>query len=60
MSAAFSSRCSGSNGALLKNTKVMIKKVVVVGAGPSGLMAAEVLSGAGVQVLLFDAMPSVG
>jgi uncharacterized flavoprotein (TIGR03862 family) len=38
----------------------MIKKVVVVGAGPSGLMAAEVLSGAGVQVLLFDAMPSVG
>ncbi|MCF8159843.1 MAG: TIGR03862 family flavoprotein [Polaromonas sp.] len=37
-----------------------MKKVVVVGAGPAGLMAAEVLSGAGVQVLLFDAMPSVG
>ena len=37
-----------------------MKKVVVIGAGPAGLMAAEVLSGAGVQVLLFDAMPSVG
>lgn len=38
----------------------MMKKVVVVGGGPAGLMAAEVLSSAGVQVLLFDAMPSVG
>ncbi len=37
-----------------------MKKVVIVGAGPAGLMAAEVLSDAGVQVLLFDAMPSIG
>ena len=37
-----------------------MKKVIVVGAGPSGLMAAEVLSSAGVEVHLFDAMPSVG
>ncbi len=37
-----------------------MKKVVVVGGGPAGLMAAEVLSGAGVQVLLLDAMPSIG
>lgn len=37
-----------------------MKKVVIVGAGPAGLMAAEVLSGAGVAVQLFDAMPSVG
>ena len=37
-----------------------MKKVVVVGAGPAGLMAAEVLSSAGVAVQLFDAMPSVG
>lgn len=37
-----------------------MKKVVVVGAGPAGLMAAEVLSGAGVAVQLFDAMPSIG
>jgi hypothetical protein len=32
----------------------------VVGGGPAGLMAAEVLSRAGVAVHLFDAMPSVG
>ena len=34
--------------------------VAIVGGGPAGLMAAEVLSGAGVPVHLFDAMPSVG
>ena len=33
---------------------------VVVGGGPAGLMAAEVLAQAGVAVHLFDAMPSVG
>ncbi len=37
-----------------------MKKVVIVGAGPAGLMAAEVLSNAGVAVQLFDAMPSIG
>ncbi|TXT38255.1 MAG: hypothetical protein FD135_3005 [Comamonadaceae bacterium] len=37
-----------------------MKKVVVVGAGPAGLMAAEVLSSSGVAVHLFDAMPSIG
>ena len=37
-----------------------MKKVVAVGGGPAGLMAAEVLSGAGVEVHVFDAMPSVG
>ena len=35
-------------------------KVAVVGGGPAGLMAADKLSQAGVQVHLFDAMPSVG
>jgi len=35
-------------------------KVIVVGGGPAGLMAAQVLSCAGVSVHLFDAMPSVG
>src|SRR5450830_1521958 len=34
--------------------------VVVVGGGPAGLMAAEVLASAGVAVHLYDAMPSVG
>ena len=34
--------------------------VAIVGAGPAGLMAAEVLSAAGRQVHLLDAMPSVG
>lgn len=37
-----------------------MKKVVIVGAGPAGLMAAEVLSDAGVAVQVFDAMPSIG
>ena len=34
--------------------------VAVIGGGPAGLMAAEVLANAGVRVELFDAMPSVG
>ncbi|MDL9997819.1 TIGR03862 family flavoprotein [Variovorax sp. J22P240] len=36
------------------------QRVAVVGGGPAGLMAAEVLSAQGVQVHLYDAMPSVG
>ena len=34
--------------------------VAIIGAGPAGLMAAEVLSRAGVAVDVFDAMPSAG
>jgi uncharacterized flavoprotein (TIGR03862 family) len=34
--------------------------VAVIGGGPAGLMAAEVLAARGAQVELFDAMPSVG
>lgn len=37
-----------------------MKKVIVVGAGPAGLMAAEVISAAGASVEVYDAMPSVG
>jgi uncharacterized flavoprotein (TIGR03862 family) len=36
------------------------QKVAIIGAGPAGLMAAEVLSNAGVQVHVYDAMPSAG
>ena len=35
-------------------------QVAVIGGGPSGLMAAEVLADAGIQVDVYDAMPSVG
>ncbi|MEK7947019.1 TIGR03862 family flavoprotein [Pigmentiphaga sp. YJ18] len=35
-------------------------RAAVVGAGPAGLMAAEVLAGAGIAVDVYDAMPSVG
>ena len=35
-------------------------KVAIVGGGPAGLMAAEMLGQAGIEVALFDAMPSVG
>lgn len=38
----------------------MSPNAVVVGGGPAGLMAAEVLAQAGVAVDLYDAMPSVG
>ncbi|MDP9928830.1 TIGR03862 family flavoprotein [Variovorax paradoxus] len=34
--------------------------VAVIGGGPAGLMAAEVLSASGAQVHVYDAMPSVG
>jgi uncharacterized flavoprotein (TIGR03862 family) len=35
-------------------------KVAIIGAGPAGLMAAEVLAQGGVQVTVYDAMPSAG
>jgi uncharacterized flavoprotein (TIGR03862 family) len=40
--------------------KPHLLRAVVVGGGPAGLMAAEVLAAGGAQVDLYDAMPSVG
>ncbi|HEY0586575.1 MAG TPA: TIGR03862 family flavoprotein [Pseudoduganella sp.] len=37
-----------------------LQGVAVIGGGPAGLMAAEVLAAAGVRVDVYDAMPSVG
>src|SRR5512143_2731623 len=37
-----------------------MKSVAVIGGGPAGLMAAEVLAQGGVRVDVYDAMPSVG
>jgi uncharacterized flavoprotein (TIGR03862 family) len=36
------------------------KNVAVIGAGPAGLMAAEVLAQGGADVTVYDAMPSAG
>jgi hypothetical protein len=36
------------------------KTIAVIGAGPAGLMAAEVLAQGGARVTVYDAMPSVG
>ncbi|WP_299562389.1 TIGR03862 family flavoprotein [uncultured Sulfitobacter sp.] len=37
-----------------------MKRAVVIGSGPAGLMAAQVLADAGVQVTVCEAKPSVG
>jgi len=39
---------------------VAARDIAVVGAGPAGLMAAEVLAGAGLAVTVYDHMPSAG
>ena len=36
------------------------ESVTIIGAGPAGLMAADVLSQAGIGVAVYDAMPSAG
>ncbi|WP_433861734.1 TIGR03862 family flavoprotein [Pseudomonas thivervalensis] len=41
-------------------SKPSTPNVAIIGGGPAGLMAAEVLSQAGLQVDLYDGMPSVG
>ncbi|NBV76284.1 MAG: FAD-binding protein, partial [Methylococcaceae bacterium] len=45
---------------LSDNRRADTTEVAIIGAGPAGLMASEVLSQAGVAVTVFDAMPSAG
>lgn len=42
------------------DTYVTRPQVAIIGGGPAGLMAAEVIASAGFGVALYDAMPSVG
>ena len=44
----------------MANPPSTLHRVAVIGGGPAGLMAAEVLAAGGAQVDLFDTMPSVG
>jgi uncharacterized flavoprotein (TIGR03862 family) len=48
-------------GASLANTEAHSNmQIAIIGAGPAGLMAAEVLTQGGASVTVYDAMPSVG
>src|SRR5215216_6392026 len=38
----------------------MEKSIAIIGGGPAGLMATEVISGQGVKVDVYDSMPSLG
>ncbi|MBS3954011.1 MAG: TIGR03862 family flavoprotein [Methylomicrobium sp.] len=44
----------------MQQKPIPVKSAAVIGGGPAGLMAAEVLIGAGLTVHVYDAMPSVG
>ena len=45
---------------MTSTTQPPFPNIAIIGGGPAGLMAAEVLSQAGVRVDLYDGMPSVG
>ncbi|MDE2402235.1 MAG: TIGR03862 family flavoprotein [Burkholderiales bacterium] len=49
-----------SNASTPSPASIKSPRVAIIGGGPAGLMAAETLAAGGVQVDLFDAMPSVG
>lgn len=46
---------AGKDGHALEN-----RRVAIIGGGPAGLMAAEIVASAGCPVTLFERMPSVG
>jgi uncharacterized flavoprotein (TIGR03862 family) len=46
--------------AMTQNSASSSAHVAIIGGGPAGLMAAEVLGQAGIRVDLYDGMPSVG
>ncbi|AMP04540.1 TIGR03862 family flavoprotein [Collimonas pratensis] len=48
------------NNPELQTAASTARHVAIIGGGPAGLMAAEVLAAGGVQVDVYDAMPSVG
>jgi uncharacterized flavoprotein (TIGR03862 family) len=41
-------------------SRISTSHIAIIGAGPAGLMAAEVLAQAGAGITVYDAMPSVG
>src|SRR4051812_49895864 len=51
-------RCDSSVGPLM--TIAVTNNVAIIGAGPAGLMAAEVLANAATAVTVYDAMASAG
>jgi len=44
----------------MREIKAISIDVAIIGAGPAGLMAADILSSKGIKVHLFDAMPTAG
>jgi uncharacterized flavoprotein (TIGR03862 family) len=50
----------GCQGLHLSMSSISKTQTAIIGAGPSGLMAAEVLAQGGAGVTVYDAMPSVG
>jgi len=54
--AGFAPQAAGATGAGQHTASA--PAIVIVGAGPAGLMAAEILAAAGLRVRVFDRMPS--
>ncbi|MEI7465724.1 MAG: TIGR03862 family flavoprotein, partial [Burkholderiales bacterium] len=53
-------RLGSESAARLDRLPNAVVRVAIVGGGPAGLMAAEVLADAGLRVDLYDAMPTLG